>query len=210
MKPAPRPPGTKQILFPLGSQELAQSPLYTCVSHVLCKPAHRPFLPLGLFVWGATADTYVEAILVGNQHEASLPCEPIPALYFAEGRSMLDLQRLADSNELELSVEQRRVIEMEVAETGQNITVRMTGPFDNVCLWGLTYAQRWPQLTQVIEHVQKPVTWGIELGDDWDGFRGRVIEHHLGGDRVISNVYAPSEQSVCRLLSAARSPARMY
>lgn len=216
MKPASRPPGTKQILFTFPRSQKpdsvrllggAQSTLE------LSAPVYRPFLPLGLFVWGATSDTLVSAVLVGPQHEASQSCEPIPARYFSEGRSMEELQRLADAGELSLSVEQRRVIEMAVAEVGQTVTVRMTGPFEDVCLWGLTYSQQWPLLTQRIS----PSTWIAESeglqgghGREVSGFHGRVIEHHLGGDRVISNVYAPSEQSVAQLLSAARRPERLY
>jgi len=208
MKPAPRPPGTRQVLFTF--PQLAPTPGETGVLYHFSQCAHRPFLPLGLFVWGARPDTMIERLLVGNQHEGSLTQAPVPARYFETGRSMVELEALADQGELELSIEQRRVIEMDVAEVGSHVGLSIRGPFEDVCFWGLTYAYQMPLLTQVIDHVQKPVTSGMELGDDWKGFRGRVIEHHLGGDRVISNVYAPSEESVCRLLLGARSPARMY
>jgi hypothetical protein len=212
MKPTTRPPGTKQVLLPMGKHTPSdERGLYRDRMTTLTQAAYRPFLPLGLFVWGATFDSYVSAFLVGNQHEMNIgPGEPIPARYFSEGRSLDDLQRLADAGELELNVEQRQILETEVAETGQHLTVRMTGPFESVCLWGLTYAQRRPLLTQKIapgwieqdnpERVKTRVA----------GFQGQVIEHHLGGDRVISNVFAPSEESVCRLLVAARMPAGTF
>lgn len=214
MKRATPPPGTHQVLFTFKRDKKAEKQLALSALHsgviALSETAQRPFLPLGLFVWGATADTLVERVLIGRQHEASLTQHPIPARFFETGRSMAELQALADAGELVLSVEQRRVIEMEVAEVGNNISLAVRGPFEDVCLWGLTYSQQWPLLTQVIEPVEKPITFGVELGPDWKGFRGRVIEHHLGGDRVISHVYAPSEQSVCQLLLAARRPERLY
>jgi hypothetical protein len=170
----------------------------------LSQVAHRPFLPLGLFIWGAKDETTVERCVVGSQHEGSITQEPIPARYFETGRTLAELEALADKGELELSLEQRHVIEMEVAEVGNSVSVAIKGPFENVCFWGLTYAQRGPRLTQRIE----PAEWQRELAEgrgqaQVSGFRGQVIQHHLGGDRVISNVYAPSEESVCRLLAAA-------
>lgn len=210
MKPFVFPRGSKQVLFPFGRDQQPQMPFDRGRGITLSRSAHRPFLPLGLFVWGATPDTYVSAIVVGAQHEASLPLDPIPARYFSEGRSLGELQALADAGELVLSVEQRRVIEMEVAERGMSVSVRMTGSFDDVCLWGLTYSQHQPLLSQRI--VPAKYDRECEGGEfkDVEGFHGQVIEHHLSGDRVISNVYAPSEESVCRLLVAARHPERMY
>jgi hypothetical protein len=212
MKQPPFPPGTKQILLPLRRPDASQPALYANQRVTLSESPYVPFLPLGLFVWGATEASFVR-VLVGNQHEANASLEPIPARYFSEGRSLSDLRYLADAGELSLSLEQRQLLEMEVADPGVKLSVELTGPFDSVCLWGLTYAQRGPLLTQRIvpagyRRDGKPIT-GDTLGDV-QGFHGQVIEHHLAGDRVISHVYAPSEQSVATLLLAARRPDRMY
>ncbi len=213
MKAIVRPPGTAQVLFTFPSSRAPQGQASLRLpGSSLCLTQHvmRPFLPLGLFVWGATAESTVESIRVGAQHEGTITAHPMPARYFETGRSMAELRALAEAGELELTVEERQVLEMEVADVGHQVSVCIKGPFEDVCLWGLTYAQRWPLLTQTIEYASSPVTFGVDLGENWSGFRGRVIEHHLGGDRVISNVYAPSEDSVCRLLVAARHPERMF
>jgi hypothetical protein len=210
-----RPPGTKQVLFPFPKEQSRQTTMLHD-TRTLVEQCHRPFLPLGLFVWGAQAETYVNAIRVGNQHEGALQSSPVPARYFSEGRSMAELQKLADAGELAISVEQRRVLEMAVGEVGNTLSVEIRGPFEDACLWGLTYEGQWPRLTQRIVPVeynsdpahadrQGPITVPSH-----HGFHGQVVEHHLGGDRVISNVYAPSEESVCRLLVAARRPERMF
>ena len=198
-----RPPGTAQVLFTFASSRAPKGPASLRLpGSTLClsQQVMRPFLPLGLFVWGATAESSVESIRIGAQHEGTVTTYPIPARYFETGRSMAELQALADAGELELSLDVGATEindEMEVADVGHSVSVTLGGPFEDVCLWGLTYAQRWPLLTQRI----------VADGDGKDavgGFHGQVIEHHLGGDRIISNVYAPSEDSVCRLLVAAR------
>lgn len=198
MKQKPRPPGTRQVLVGFDFDRTCVRPATTQTS--LVEVAHRPFLPLGLLLWGTTSDTFVQRVSVRNLCELSLSSTRLPARYFESGRSMAEVIALADRGELELTLAERQVLEMEVAEVGNQLLVQLEGPFSDACLWGLTYTSSGPTKTATIVYQPRGSKKGDGTERDREGYEGSVIAHRLGGDVVTSSVWAPSEASAVALL----------
>lgn len=191
MTPKKPPPGTQQILLPFQQPQGQQRADVTSFLHEQCQ---RPFLPLGLFLWGSTAETWITRLSVGNRYEGSLSHNPIAGRYFESGRTMEQLLELAAAGELELSVEARQVLVMGVAMPGVNVCLDISGPYQAACLWGLTYAFGGPVTAVVVEKADHANQSHVS------GFKGSIVERRLGGDVATHEVWAPSEDSVCRLL----------
>lgn len=191
-------PGTRQVLFTFA--RVGERPYGG--STRLVGVAHRAFRPLGLFLLGATSETYVLGVFVGHCSEVSLNQGRIPGRYFQTDQSMEELQALAEAGEIALTVQQRQMLEMETAEVGNNIAVEIEGPFEDVCLWGLTYEFGGPVKSIVVEPASRRRALDDGGYQTLAGFRGQIIERRLGGDCVTADVHAPSEASVCQLIGS--------
>jgi hypothetical protein len=141
-------PGTKQVLLSFPGQELRrQGPKSLHETYT-----NRPFLPLGLMFWGATQDTFVTAVRVGNDMglDASSLGMRLPALYFQAGKTFAELAALAEVGELNGAVELRQLVQLGVAYTGNTLRVEVEGPFESFCMWGLTGDGQAPLLAQIV------------------------------------------------------------
>lgn len=192
----PLPPGTKQVL--LGFPDTARSRSRDQENRS-CVGIQRPFLPKGLLIFGATSDTYVHRIAIGAQCEVEISGERIPGRYFETGKTFAELEALASQGEIEGAVHPRQVFEMVEAQPGYNITVHTSGPYESLCLWGLTYAGGSPVRHVVVE--QEPGDPALaRVGVHARSWQGRVIEHGLGGERLLVSVQGPSPEIVAQLL----------
>lgn len=181
-------PGTKQVLLTFNEARIRTGQGGRETYH---EQPQFPFLPKGLLIWGATADTLIHSIKVGNLAELEIGgFAPIPARYFEQGRSFDELVRLAEAGELELAVEQRQLFEMTEASAGTTISVSISGPYDRFVLWGLTY------LTHGRAH-RRAVVERLE-----SGFSGRLEEVGLSGIRTLLDVTAPDAATVATLLAS--------
>lgn len=202
MTPSPAPPGTKQVLLAFSSVSSDSVRLRAGDIRRFTEGVQRPFLPLGLFLWGPTDDTYVHGVRIGNMMEVGVGHARMPGRYFTVNRSFSELGKLAEIGELEVAVEARQLFEMTEATVGSIVGVDIEGPFAQVCLWGLTYTSGSPAM-------RAEVVWEESTALLSGKCKGQLIERRLRGDQVIAEVSAPSEESVCTLLAALRNP-RMY
>lgn len=194
-KAEPLPLGTKQVLIAFRTPDY--EPHREHWSCTMSAEVRTPFLPLGLFLWDVTDATFVVRVMIGNLIQAENNGSPIPGRYFTANYTFEELQQLAARGELELSIEQRQVLEMSEARPGSLLTLQMRGPFTQACLWGLTYSGDGPTLHASIE--RRP-----SYGDEPSGYTGRLLERRLRGEVLLGDVTAPTEASVCALIAALR------
>lgn len=194
----PALPGIRTVLLAFGGADVRPRDVVERVSgrptrHVqsFCESVMLPFLPKGLLLWGATGDTFVHTIKVGNVTEAEVGgVAPIPGLYFEQGRSFDDIARLAEAGELDLALDARLQLEMREASPGMMITVALSGPFDRFCLWGSTYTDGRPYRRASV----------AALESNAHVFSGRVDEIGLAGVRTVLDVTAPDAATAAALL----------
>ncbi len=180
------------LTFPTTSETRKFGPgedrTWACQPYRLCKP-------LGLFVWGATADTYVEWIGCGNAGQVMASQGRIPARFFETGRSFDEIKALADAGELELSTAQRQILNMDVLELGNQLTVRTVGPFENLVMWGVTLKQGVPPPAFAEVKFERS-----EGGTSY--YRGRVLLPTFDGDDYEACVIeAPTSGEVATMLA---------
>ena len=189
-------PGTRQVLltFPdVGGNE-RDFDGHRVVR--FCEQVQLPFLPKGLVIWGATTDTLVHGVKVGNMTEVEIGgYAPIPGLYFQQGRTFEELQLLADVGELERGFEVRQQLEMHEAAPGTQITVALSGPYDRFCVWGSTYIDGRPHRRATIGKAQQS-----------EQFTGQLDEVTLGGVRTVLEVTAPDAKTAADLLVGLYAP----
>lgn len=182
-------PGTKQVL--LSFSEALRRPRDVGGRSVdtYCEQIQIPFLPKGLIVWGTDDSTMVHSIKVGNISEAEIGgCAPIPGRYFEQGRSFEEIQRLAEAGELDVSLEARQQLDMTEAFPGGMVSIAISGSYERLCMWGVTYANGRPH--------RKASVQLLESG----GYCGRVDEVGLSGIRTVLDVTAPDVKAVTELL----------
>ena len=189
------PPGTKQVV--LGESALGANGRRPSVGERthLSQTVHEDFLPLGLYVQGATSDTTIQRIQCGNWRvdgESS-----IPALYFSTHKTLAELQALANLGEIAPLPWQR--FEMVELYAGNRWSIELQGPLDGACLWGLTYRDRKPAEQVEVRRVF------AETGSTEVWHEGAVVRHGLSGKQVLLCVRSPTEEGACRLLSAWRA-----
>lgn len=159
---------------------------------------HSEFLPLGLLFWGATHETFVTDVRVGNQSgQVSRGVARIPARYFETGKSFDELVELAEQGELALEVKERQLLQMNTVGLGVYLQVGTEGPFESFCLWGLSPVSFEQKLTSNIERV--------ENDKGLTGYRGTLVRSTLVGDITEYEAKAPSEASIVQLLINAKS-----
>lgn len=184
----PMLPGTKQVLLTFGDNFQERS-LYGRDVRTFTEMPQLPFLPLGLFIWGATNETLVHAVKCGNMTEVELGgSSPIPGRYFEQGRSFEDIERLAAAGELELAVEARQQLMMSEVSHGMHVTVALSGPFERFCLWGRTYAEGIRNRRAVVERIES------------GAYAGRLDHVGLAGIRTVLDVTAPDARVAADLL----------
>lgn len=198
------PAGTKNILlsFPyFDARSFAPG-----FSHMHQTTVDRPFLPLGLLLWGATDYTYVKSIRVGNcvDGDANVCQSRIPGRYFEAGKTFEELLALAELGELEAAIEPRKVIQLQQAEPGVYVQVELEGPVDNLCFWGRTRTGAVAPLRASIEEL---VVYGPLRPDEKreSRFVGQLIDGGLASDSVIFEASGPSAEIVSTLLAAHAS-----
>jgi hypothetical protein len=181
-----RPPGTRQLV--LGFDEVPETYEAGDRFHPVRLPIYCPFRPLGLFLQGVTAESWVRNIRCGNQSQTN--DQKLPALWFATHRSFADLKALAANGELEVPA--GSVLEMDELVAGNSFSFEVKGPITGACLWGLIYA-----------HDRIPCE-RVEVRKEGESFEGRILKSTLRGNEVSFEVTAPSEDGVYRLLSDRR------
>lgn len=99
----------------------------------------------GLWLWGATEDTLLHNVKVGNQPCCSISTAPLPGLFFEAGMSFADFEQLlasprAEWTQLRLAqlpeVPQHQKIRMLTAEVGNSMTLDVSGPLTHAVAWG--------------------------------------------------------------------------
>lgn len=156
----------------------------------------NPFKPMGFIIWGATDETSIIDLKVGNTCEGQVSYEPIPARFFETDRTFEEIERLAEVGELALSLPQRQVLKMRTAEPGVSVSVLLSGPFARFCMWG--YSAALYEAPQVAEIVQLT-----------DGkYEGRITTSTLDGDHVQSIVQAPGSMECATLMAALKGRGR--
>lgn len=191
-------PGTKQVLLsfpnaraqPSGHVAMHSSGVYTA------------FLPLGLMFWGATEETFVRSVRVGNQVHVDLSTQEgrIPARYFQAGKTFSELLALADVGELQGAVEARQVLKMTQANAGSLVGVQVEGPFESFCMWGLTRDGEPPLLVRIARQTkQGPLRPEEPSLDNW---LGELIARELEGDRVEFECEGPTPEVVSGLVAS--------
>ena len=188
------PPGTKQIV--LGESALGANgkrPEVGVRPH-LSQTVHQYFLPLGLYVQGATSETTIRRINCGNWRVDG--DSSIPALYFSTHKTLAELQALAELGEIAPLPWQR--FEMVELYVGNRWSIEFEGPFDGACLWGLCWRDGKPG--ELVEVRQVP---GVNGEKGWH--EGCVVRMGLSGRDPLLSVRSPTEEGVCRLLAAWRS-----
>lgn len=200
LDPKPLPPGTKQVLIGFDLPDFARttSPATTFArpvnptSYSVSTVLHRPFLPLGLLLWGVTDASRVLRVTIGNRNEMEMSGTAIPGRYFETGHTFDELTAFADKGQLQGALHPRQVLACEEASPGMHVGLELSGPCAQACLWGLTYTGRWPSRRVVIEKSNE--SFGVT-------YSGKVIERRLGGDEVTVDVTAPEAALVAQLLS---------
>lgn len=202
------PVGTQQILLSLHRHSAGPGFGVTRLEG----DAMREFLPRGLFIWGATEDTYVTRLQSGNQIEGDVNVQSrIPARYFGAGKTLEVMRELAERGELEGAVEPRQILAMQKVEPGVLVRLDIDGPFENACLWGLTRdsAMAPPPRRARIEllTVTGPLRPEERSESRWVG---EVIESKLDGDRVVFEASGPSAEVVATMISAFANGPRYH
>ena len=194
--PVPTPigpalPGTKQVLLTFNEALMRPRSSGARTIDTYVEQVSLPFLPKGLLLWGATEDTFVHCVKVGNTNEVEIGgYAPIPGRYFTTGRTFADIERLADAGELELAIEARQQLEMREAAVGVQIVVALSGPYDRFVLWGLTYSRyEGPHRKAMVERV-----------GDSAMYAGRLDEVRLAGVQTLLDVTAPDARIAAELL----------
>lgn len=206
MKAAPRelPVGTSQLLLPMELGPTCQ-PGY-CMT--LTSTVQVKFLPLGLLLWGATAETWVTNIRVGNRYEGCADfTSRIPGRYFAASKTMRQLIELAELGELEGAVEPRQILTMSEAAPGTHVGFDVEGPLDAACFWGIS--QTGPMLPLRARITEETVQGPLRPEERRETrFVGVIIESRLGGDETVFEASGPTPESVSTLLAAYASSRR--
>jgi hypothetical protein len=149
-----------------------------------------PFLPLGLFLWGVTAQTMIQRVSAGSRVEVSLGYGELPGTSFASPWSFAEVSAAARRGELVNTVRELQLFEMSELFPGENLTLQLSGPCESGCFWGITYDSGGPRYSGKIEPE-----------DQFARYRGQVIRHGLGGDRVDVEAVAPTVEGVTALLA---------
>lgn len=165
-------------------------------SSAYAAPVQMPFKPMGFIIWGATDETSILDLKVGNAGEGMVAWEPIPARFFETGKSFEEIEQLAEAGELALSLPQRQVLKMSTAEPGVNISVVLSGPFARFCMWG--YSANMYEAPQVAEIVQ------LQDGTH----EGRIVTSTLDGDNITAVVKTPGAVECAMLMNALKGRGR--
>jgi hypothetical protein len=147
--------------------------------------AMHPFLPLGLALFGATRETRVLDVRIGNA--CQVWPEGIPGEVFSTRRSFEELACLAALGELPAD-KGAFAFETDEVVLGQNLSLRVDGPCEGAAFWGLTY----------LDGVH-PFR-SVEIGKSDEVHEGRVVDHRLRGREVVFVAKSPTEEGCCRLL----------
>lgn len=161
--------------------------------HVWIEHPQMYFKPMGLIVWGASDQTFIDDIQCGNQCEVGVSASAIPARYFETGRSFEDVLKLAEVGELELSLPQRQVLKMATLVPGMTMRVSTSGPFSQFCVWGVMPSDNGPLPREV--NIEKDPTKG--------DFIGTVVQHTLDGAETLMTVHAPTPEACAVILSSS-------
>lgn len=169
-------------------------------SHIWTEHPQMLFKPMGLIVWGASDQTYIDDIQCGNQSEVQASCSGIPARFFEVGKTFDELKKLAEVGELELSLPQRSILRMGALHAGMTMRVRTRGPFSQFCVWGVAPNDYGP-LPKEITIEPNPITG--------KGFVGTIVQHSLDGPQEMLVVNAPTSAD-CASILGSREPLRIY
>lgn len=182
-----RPPGTRQLV--LGFDEVPETYEAGDRFHPVRLPIYCPFRPLGLFLQGVTAESWVRNIRCGNQSQTN--DQKLPATWFATHRSFAELKALAAKGELDVPA--GSVLEMDELSAGNSFSFEIRGPITGACLWGLVY-----------DHDRVPCE-RVEVRRKTEGecgCEGRVLRSSLRGHEIAFEVTAPTEEGVYRVLES--------
>jgi hypothetical protein len=185
----PELPGTRQVLLAFERASVREHVCGGYACQFLTEQVQRPFAPRGLLLWGATDETLVHFVRVGNTHEAEITASPIPGRFFEQGRSFEEIEALAAVGEIEAAVPTRLVLDMSEACIGVQITLAVSGPHDRACLWGLTYTAGGP--------FQRA---SVEKATTGDHYVGRLDNVRLGGLETVVDVVAPTAETAAQLV----------
>lgn len=185
------PPGTRQLLLSFDIDEPSRTLSRHAGANVwLTQQVFRPFYPRGLWLWGTTKETFVHRVMVGNMSEIESSSSRIPGRYFESSVSFDRLMALAEQGELEDVALPRQVFaDMETAHPGMMVGVNISGPFEQIALWGLTYKGHGP-----IKRADV-----VAAGDEW---QARIVALALGGEDLLAEATGPSPEIVTRLALA--------
>lgn len=101
----------------------------------------RPFRPSGLIVWGAPDCALVQQAIIGNQYQASVSCDPVPARWFAQARNYEQIAKMLDEGK-----EPPAWVHFDTVRPGAIVRINISdargvplGPAEGVelCMWGL-------------------------------------------------------------------------
>lgn len=187
----PELPGTKQVVLGVPIERWGDVSQRTYRLDV-----QIAFLPCGLLLWGATEDTVIRRIQVGNQLEGVANCGGIPGLYFSHGHTFEQIVAMAECNELDLNVLARQQLQMEPAFPGVLLTLELEGPCDQACFWGRTFTRGRPYERATIERAG--------TGE----YRGRLDQIGLQGIDTVLDVVAPTPEATAALLTGLGSRGR--
>lgn len=188
----PQLPGTCQVLLAFNTESGFHRSVRDRDIATYCESVQRSFLPLGLILWGATNETLVHGVKVGNMSELEVGgYAPIPGRFFEQGRSFEDLERLAEAGELDVSIEARQQLRMNEASPGTMITVALSGPFERFCLWGRTYSS---------SNDRPHRRASVQPLDSREGYAGRLDTVTLSGVATVLEVTAPDARIAADLL----------
>ncbi len=188
------PSGTKQVV--LGQSALRADGRRPGMGErtLLSQTVHQEFLPLGLYVQGATSETTIHAIQCGNWRVDG--DSSIPALYFATHKTLAELEQLAELGEIAPLPWQR--FEMVELYAGNRWSIELQGPLDGVVLWGLCWRDGKPSEKVEVRRVK-----AMDASEEWH--EGGVVRTGLSGREPLLSVRSPTEEGVCRLLAAWRA-----
>lgn len=151
---------------------------------------YQVFQPLGLLFWGATEDTFITRMQIGNQEGASISGARLPAKYFSTGRSFDELKKLAAQGELQLSIPERQILDCPLLEMNCHLRVETVGPFESFCAWGIIH----PDYANF--RTVKVVCNDVAVG----GYRGTIIDETMTGHRQRFAAEATTEAGCIQLL----------
>lgn len=200
------PIGAKQILLSF-DEERQNYPRGTTLQTTVM----RPFLPRGLFLWGATDATVVTRLQLGNLIDGDAGIESrIPGRYFAAGKSFAALSELALVGELEGACEPRQILDVVQADPGMRVRLDIEGPYEQACLWGLTRDLGLvPPRRARIESATVSGPLRPEEAREVR-FVGEVIENGLAGEKIIFEAVGPSAEVVATLIAAFAAQDRRH